>query len=544
MCLGDDGRMLFLEVVAEGSKNAKLDMEFSRKKMAIVGFALDENAKYCACCLSNGSVALYDIRVAKKFNDKVRDASKRMGSTDEELDVSYPMYDPSNGKPIVAEVDPPEIVQVPTGPRPSFEKNDDNVGDVEAKASPDVATAEKQNNGIVAQPAASEESQVLASSAAVDMANEMEQPKKSTVAPSSAIIKEAFGDNTSEDRNALVAKKKKLRRKTKKSRQPQAYNEGAIYKRLSRPRLLALLRSYGQYPERYRLLIWGYLLQLPRNEDAFAQLMRRGIHPNYSNLAEDYPISDQRVMRKLQKTLSGLAHWSPVFSNLSYLPSMAFPFVKLYEADALGAFETLMAFVLNWCDGWFETFPHPPIPVLTHVERLLHHHDQGLLDNLVARGIDARVYAWRMMRTLFTEVLSRDEWLHLFDHVLSHSDESSLFLFAIVAYLKQFRAAIIGAGSNEEIEAFLQRQNPVSIEGLIRSMYRLRANTPNELIPSKTEATAMNFPLGKGHYPIFDRYPKYVVNYQLQERQRIEEEEAAIKKREATYKTCNGEPQN
>ena len=161
--------------------------------MAIVGFALDENAKYCACCLSNGSVALYDIRVAKKFNDKVRDASKRMGSTDEELDVSFPMYDPSNGKPIVAEVDPPEIVQVPTGPRPSFEKNDDNVGDAEAKASPDVVTAEKQHNGIVAQPAASEESQVLASSAAVDMANEMEQPKKSTVAPSSAIIKEALG---------------------------------------------------------------------------------------------------------------------------------------------------------------------------------------------------------------------------------------------------------------------------------------------------------------------------------------------------------------
>ena len=55
--------------------------------------------------------------------------------TDEELDVSYPMYDPSNGKPIVAEVDPPEIVQVPTGLRPSFE-NDDNVGDVRQKPAP------------------------------------------------------------------------------------------------------------------------------------------------------------------------------------------------------------------------------------------------------------------------------------------------------------------------------------------------------------------------------------------------------------------------
>ena len=274
----------------------------------------------------------------------------------------------------------------------------------------------------------------------------------------------------------------------------------------------------------------GILVTITRNEDAFAQLMRRGIHPNYSNLAEDYPISDQRVMKAAENIV-----WTSAlvrFSNLSYLPSMAFPFVKLYEADALGAFETIMAFVLNWCDGWFETFPHPPIPVLTHVERLLHHHDQGLLDNLVARGIDARVYAWRMMRTVFTEVLSRDEWLHLFDHVLSHSDESSLFLFAIVAYLKQFRAAIIGAGSNEEIEAFLQRQNPVSRS--FTQYVSSSCKTPNELIPSKTEATAMNFPLGKGHYPIFDRYQKYVVNYQLQERQRIEEEGSIKKEKQHT----------
>ena len=530
--LGDDGRMLFLKVVAgENNNDARLDMEFARKKMAIVSFSMDENAKYCACCLSNGSVALYDIHVAKKFNDKVRDASLRMGATEEELDVNYPMYDPSDGKPVVPEVDPPSIVQVPAGPRPDFsaanKEEDEDESSAIAKA-----TEEKQNNGIEVQPASTMESQILASSAALEMADEMEQPKQVDAQPSSAIINEAFGKNTADDRQALVAaKKKKILRKKKAQRQPRTVDQGKIFKRLSRPRLLALLRSYGQYPEKYRLLIWGYLLQLPRNEDAFAQLMRRGIHPNYANLAKDYPINNQRVMRKLQKLLSGLAHWSPVFSNLSYLPSMAFPFVKLFESEALGAFETIMAFVLNWCDGWFETFPHPPIPVLTHVERLLAHHDKPLLDNLVARGIDARVYAWRIMRTLFTEVLSRDEWLHLFDHILSHSDESSLFPIAIVAYLKQFRSAIIGAGSNEEIEAFLQRQNPVSMDGLIRSMYRLRANTPNELIPTKTEASAMNFPIGTGHYPIFDRYPKYVVNYQLQERQRIEDEEATIKKK-------------
>ena len=109
----------------------------------------------------------------------------------------------------------PKLSKSPLDQGHHLKKKGDNIGDVEAKASPGVATAEKQNNGIVAQPAASEESQVLASSAAVDMANEMEQPKESTAAPSSAIIKEAFGDNTSEDRNALVVKKKNFEEKRK-----------------------------------------------------------------------------------------------------------------------------------------------------------------------------------------------------------------------------------------------------------------------------------------------------------------------------------------
>ena len=105
---------------------------------------MDENAKYCACCFSNGSVALYDIHVAKKFNDKVRDASLRMGATEEELDVNYPMYDPSDGKPVVPEVDPPSIVQVPAGPRPDFSAANKEEDEDESSAIVK-ATEEKQN---------------------------------------------------------------------------------------------------------------------------------------------------------------------------------------------------------------------------------------------------------------------------------------------------------------------------------------------------------------------------------------------------------------
>jgi hypothetical protein len=561
--LGDDGRMLFMQVaptttthLAEGS-SAKLDMELARKRAAIVGFALDVSCKYCSAILSDGSVILYDIQVARKFNGKVREATLRMGSTAEEVDVSFPMHNPNlprSERPKMPVPEPPCVVVLPKYPRPepavaspesvlAEEPREESVDyalpTAQEKILPEESqVAEKQRNGIDVQPAASMESRLLASGSTLPSTVEQyNNPPVPLQKPSSTILNEVFGANTEPSNNkSLVPKKKKKKKKPRAMANAIALaaDPGVVQKRLSRPRLISLLRNYGQYPDKYRLLIWGFLLQLPRNETAFDRLLSRGIHPNYAKLSEEYPIKDQRLLRKLQKMLSALANWSPVFSNLSYLPAMAFPIVKVFASDGIGAFETLMSFVLNWCEGWFETFPHPPIPVLAYVERLMAYHDKPLLDNFVARGIDARVYAWRIMRTLFTELLSREEWLQLFDHFLTHADEPTLLPIAVVAYLRQFRSSIIGSGSAEEIEAFLHRQNPISMEGFIKSVYKLRADTPNDMIPGKTEASAANFPLGVGQYPIFDRYPKYVVNFQLQERKRIEEEENRIRKKRST----------
>jgi hypothetical protein len=54
---------------------------------------------------------------------------------------------------------------------------------------------------------------------------------------------------------------------------------------------------------------------------------------------------------------------------------------------------------------------HPPTYACAHaaqvmsgVVRLLGHHSPSLLESLRGRGVDVGVWAWRMMRTLFTEV--------------------------------------------------------------------------------------------------------------------------------------------
>ena len=202
--------------------------------------------------------------------------------------------------------------------------------------------------------------------------------------------------------------------------------------KLNRKRLESLLNTYGQFPDKYRLLVWRFLLRLPENSSAFAALVHKGPHPAFKSFRQSFPIRNKRLLNKLERTLSALAHWSPVFADVPYLPNLAFPFVKLFGGDSLAAFETVMSVVLNWCggkggaaaaeavasgdadaiaassnaqDGWFDTVPFPPVGVLMLVERLLRHHDPTLHQHLSFIGASSQVYAWSTLRTLFSEVL-------------------------------------------------------------------------------------------------------------------------------------------
>jgi hypothetical protein len=38
---------------------------------------------------------------------------------------------------------------------------------------------------------------------------------------------------------------------------------------LNRKRLTSLLEQFGEYPAKYRLLIWGFLMEVPHNQMAF-----------------------------------------------------------------------------------------------------------------------------------------------------------------------------------------------------------------------------------------------------------------------------------
>ena len=139
-----------------------------------------------------------------------------------------------------------------------------------------------------------------------------------------------------------------------------------------------------------------------------------------------YPLQDARLLQRLAALLSQLAHWCPLFSEVSFLPSVAFPLLKVFRpgaaaataaggtpAAASAAFEAAATLLANWGRHWFVTFPHPPLGLLQRFEGLLAIHDSELAAHCSRWQGGAGAVAWELMSTLMTDVLDRSEWLQV-----------------------------------------------------------------------------------------------------------------------------------
>ncbi|XP_030090360.1 TBC1 domain family member 31 isoform X5 [Serinus canaria] len=290
---------------------------------------------------------------------------------------------------------------------------------------------------------------------------------------------------------------------------------------LNKKRLQALLKGFGEYPAKYRMFVWRSLLQLPENHLAFSSLIDRGIHSAFVNIQKEYPIKSGKLLRVLQRTLSALAHWSAIFAETPYIPLLAFPFVKLFQNNQLICFEVVATVVVNFCQHWFEYFPNPPVNVLGMMENVLAHHDKELLQHLTKYNVTSQVYAWPLLETLLSEVLTREEWLKAFDNIFSN--HPSYFLMIVVAYVICSRAPLLHCNQAADFEYFFHHRNNVDINVVIKEAYHLMEATPLDIHPQHMLDDFT--PLTKGQYPVFNKYPMFVMNYQAQKWEKIRQDE-------------------
>ncbi|XP_074743419.1 TBC1 domain family member 31 isoform X4 [Strix uralensis] len=301
----------------------------------------------------------------------------------------------------------------------------------------------------------------------------------------------------------------------------QEGNKNELPGGLNKKRLQALLKGFGEYPAKYRMFVWRSLLQLPENHLAFSSLIDKGTHSAFVNIQNAYPIKSRKLLRVLQRTLSALAHWSAIFAETPYIPLLAFPFVKLFQNNQLICFEVVATVVVNFCQHWFEYFPNPPVNVLSMMENVLAHHDKELLQHLIKYSVTSQVYAWPLLETLFSEVLTREEWLKVFDNIFSN--HPSYFLMIAVAYIICSRAPLLHCNQTADFEYFFHHRNNLDINVVIKEAYHLMEATPLDIHPQRMLDDFI--PLTKGQYPVFNKYPTFIVDYQTQERERIRQDE-------------------
>lgn len=312
---------------------------------------------------------------------------------------------------------------------------------------------------------------------------------------------------------------RRIKAKSQKPSDTSAFDdkENELPAGLNRKRLVAMLKAFGEYPAKYRMFVWRSLLFLPENYAAYSSLTDKGLHTAYLALQDKYPIKSQKLQRGLQRVLSAFAHWAAIFGEVEYLPLVAFPFVKLFQNNPMLCFEVVATIIVNWCQHWFEYFPNPPLNILSMVENVLAHHDKELLQHLVDCGITSQLYVWPLLETLFSEVLTRDEWLRLFDNIFTN--HPSFLLMTCVAYITCSREPLLQCAQKQDFEYFFHHRNNLDVGAMIKEAYRLMSNTPADIHPQKMLSDFR--PLTKGQYPIFNQYPEFIVEYQSREREKI-----------------------
>lgn len=294
-------------------------------------------------------------------------------------------------------------------------------------------------------------------------------------------------------------------------------------------RLRPLLKQFGEYPAKFRPLVWKTILKIPHNREAYKTLASKPEHLVCKQLDKNYPLHNTCLLNALKRLLSCLSNWNSLFSLVTYLPEFVFPFVMLLRNDPCDLFEIIASIIVNHCQHWFQYFPLPPINTLAIIENILAEKDPSLLEHYEKMGVTSNVYAWLLLQSAFSEVLNESQWPILWDHVLSN--EPWFLLQLVVAYNILCRNVLLSLDNVELVEAFFHSQSSLDVEKLLRIAYDIDTTITHDIHPKQYYHAVTPLIPGPVYQP-FEEYPKFIVDYQVCKLHEIHDEEEKILKQE------------
>ena len=155
-----------------------------------------------------------------------------------------------------------------------------------------------------------------------------------------------------------------------------------------------------------------------------------------------------------------------------------FPFTLVYGSDELAALETCMSVMMWWGHSWHATHPNPPVHIVDALDALLKYHDSKLYTHLKTLKVSPGIIAWAMLSNLFTEVLSRSNWLKLMDNLICHFDQISIILLAPVVIMKELKGTLLTCDTAAQVALSLRTQQSVNMTAVNRVILECLRHTP------------------------------------------------------------------
>ena len=199
--------------------------------------------------------------------------------------------------------------------------------------------------------------------------------------------------------------------------------------------LLETFTGIGAYPESARKYIWRYLLSLPNNTSQFMLYSGKGIHPLYINLENILPISENQMLKRMQKLCSLISFWSPDIGKISYLPKILYPFLKCFPGDDIFVFETVMALLSSVYKYFIEFYPNFPVTIIKLIEEIIKKETNGVIHKIFNdMQIPLNELIWRMIKYLFSESLKKNDWLSFVDFLVTYNHKPEMILYFTSAF--------------------------------------------------------------------------------------------------------------
>lgn len=327
--------------------------------------------------------------------------------------------------------------------------------------------------------------------------------------------------------------------------------------------LKEIIDGCGSFPAKHRIYFIKFLLSLPNDNFYFDIINKKGLHPFFKNLEDNFDLKDKHTLNKLKNICSNLAYWSEEVGNVFFLPNIVFPFIKCFKGNDLFIFEALIALINCFCQYWFEYYPGAPLNHIKLCEKIIEKEnptlyrffhvnvkkEQERLDkerfdirkNLYPENhknstsdsnryennkftskvqrhgqngelINIRIteICWKFMQSFFSESLDKIPWMQLLDYLACNSHRPEILLYINSALLLISDKLIMKCKNAEELYSLLFSQNllkyPIANTNMLK-VFNLANKLYEKYSGFQLYKYSPHIPFENGNYKLRVKFP-------------------------------------